>query len=127
MTRSESAPPGTAPSASETALPAPAPAPRDALAGRRITLCVTGSIAAFKAVLLVRLLLAAGADVRVVLSRAAREFVGPATFAGLTGQPVLTDMFDPASAGEPHVELGQTSDLVLVVPATADVMARLAH
>jgi phosphopantothenoylcysteine decarboxylase/phosphopantothenate--cysteine ligase len=132
MTRSPSEPPdpeppASEPLASETELAVPLPDGESGLTGRRITLCVTGSIAAFKAVLLVRLLVSEGADVRVVLSRAAREFVGPATFAGLTGNTVLTEMFDPATGGEPHVELGRTSDLVLIVPATADVLARLAH
>jgi phosphopantothenoylcysteine decarboxylase/phosphopantothenate--cysteine ligase len=98
-----------------------------ALAGKRLTLCVTGSIAAYKAVLLARRLLAEGAELEVSLSAAAREFVGPATFSGLTGRPLLGEMFAPDRAGEPHVTLGKTSDLVLVVPATADALARFAH
>lgn len=94
------------------------------LVGKRITLCVTGSVAAYKAVLLARLLVQAGADVQAVMTRSATRFVGPATLSGLTGRPVLTDMF--AGAGEPHVELARDSDLIVVVPATADVLARLA-
>jgi phosphopantothenoylcysteine decarboxylase/phosphopantothenate--cysteine ligase len=97
-----------------------------ALAGRTVTLCVTGSIAAYKAVLVVRQLLAAGARVNVVMTPSAREFVGPATFAGLTGRPVYGELFAPDQPGEPHVELGKTSDLVLVAPATADALARFA-
>lgn len=97
------------------------------LKGRRITLCVTGSIAAYKAVVLLRLLLKEGASVDVVLTRAAEQFVGRATFAGLSGKTPLGDMFDPAYAGEAHVDLAQKSELILIVPATADVLARLAH
>ena len=97
------------------------------LRGRTITLCVTGSIAAYKSVLLLRRLVAEGARVEVVLTDAAREFVGPATFAGLTGRPVFGSMFAAERAGEPHVELAKASDLVLIVPATADVLARLAQ
>ncbi len=96
-------------------------------AGRRITVCVTGSIAAYKAVLLVRLLLKEGATVDVVLSRSAREFVGAPTFSGLTGRRVYTDMFDAEEPGELHVKLAQESQLVLVAPATADVLSRLAQ
>jgi len=111
---------------SEASLPGHPPLSRAGIAGKRITLCVTGSIAAYKAVLLLRLLLAEQARVSVVLSRGAHEFVGPATFSGLTGEPVYTDPFDPALGGEPHVTLAKASDLVLVVPATADVLARAA-
>jgi phosphopantothenoylcysteine decarboxylase/phosphopantothenate--cysteine ligase len=89
-------------------------------------LCVTGSIAAFKSPVIARLLLAAGAEVQVVFSRAAREFIGPATFAGITGKPVLGDMFDRGIGGELHVELGAESSLVLVAPASADLLSRLA-
>jgi phosphopantothenoylcysteine decarboxylase/phosphopantothenate--cysteine ligase len=95
-------------------------------AGRTVTLCVTGSIAAYKAVLVLRRLLAEGARVNVVMTASAREFVGAATFSGLTGSPVFGELFAPDQPGEPHVELGKTSDLVLVVPATADAIARLA-
>ena len=96
------------------------------LSGRRISLCVTGSIAAYKAVVLLRLLLKEKAEVEVVLSSSAEHFVGAATFAGLTGRPALRDMFDPAAGGELHVDLAARTDLVLIAPATADVIARLA-
>ncbi|HLV21554.1 MAG TPA: bifunctional phosphopantothenoylcysteine decarboxylase/phosphopantothenate--cysteine ligase CoaBC [Polyangiaceae bacterium] len=95
------------------------------LSNKRIVLCVTGSVAAYKAALLLRLLRREGADVTVVLSARATEFVGAATFAALSGKPVLTDMFAPAG-GEVHVDLAAASDLVLIVPATADVLSRLA-
>jgi len=98
---------------------------RARLAGRRITLCVTGSIAAYKAAILLRLLRKEGAEVEVVLTRSAREFVGAATFSGLNGKPPLSDMFADAH-GELHVDLAARTDLLLVAPATADVLARLA-
>jgi phosphopantothenoylcysteine decarboxylase / phosphopantothenate---cysteine ligase len=97
------------------------------LRGKRITLCVTGSVAAYKAVLLLRLLQQEGADLEVVLTRAATEFVGAATFAGLLGRAPHTDMFADGMKGELHVELAQRSDLVLVAPASADCLARLAQ
>jgi phosphopantothenoylcysteine decarboxylase/phosphopantothenate--cysteine ligase len=97
----------------------------ETLAGRRITVGITGSIAAYKAVLLVRLLSKAGARVRVVMTPSARQFVGESTLSGLTGTPVLVDMFD-ARGGEAHVDLARDSELVVIAPATADVLARLA-
>lgn len=97
-----------------------------ALRGRRVTVGITGSIAAYKAVLLVRLLTKAGASVRVVMTASARAFVGESTLSGLTANPVATDMFDPTHGGEAHVELAQNSDLIVVAPATADFLARLA-
>jgi len=111
-------------------IPTPRPAlptPPKPLAGKRVVLCVTGSIAAYKAVLLVRLLLKAGVDVEVVLTRSAREFVGAATFSGLTGKRVYGDVFDAEEPGELHVKLAAKADLVLVAPATADVLARFAN
>ena len=97
------------------------------LTGRRITVGITGSIAAYKAVVLVRLLSKAGARVQVVMTRSSREFVGESTLSGLTGRAVLTDMFDRARGGELHVELARESDLIVVAPATADSLARLAN
>jgi phosphopantothenoylcysteine decarboxylase / phosphopantothenate---cysteine ligase len=99
---------------------------RKRLDGRHVTLCVTGSIAAYKAVLLLRQLMAEGAEVDVVMTTSAMEFVGAVTFAGLTGRPVQTSMFDPSQAGEIHVDLAKKTDLVVVAPATADAIARFA-
>jgi phosphopantothenoylcysteine decarboxylase/phosphopantothenate--cysteine ligase len=96
-------------------------------AGRTVALCVTGSIAAYKAVELARLLGKAGAVVLPVMTPSASRFVGPATFAGITGEAVATDMWDESLAGEIHVRLAERADLVAVVPATADVLARLAQ
>lgn len=106
--------------------PAPLERRRGRLRDKRITLAVSGSIAAYKAVLLARLLVTEGAQVQTLFTRSASQFVGAATFAGITGKPVLTDMFDPAVAGELHVDLASKTDLLLVVPATADLLARLA-
>jgi phosphopantothenoylcysteine decarboxylase / phosphopantothenate---cysteine ligase len=92
----------------------------------RIVLGVAGGIAAYKACELLRLCTEAGHRVRVVPTAAALEFVGAATWEALSGEPVRTGVF--ADVPEvPHVRLGQTADLVLVVPATADLLARAAH
>ncbi len=105
----------------------PGPTGGGRLAGKRVTLAVTGSVAAYKAVLVLRQLKHEGAEVEVVLTRGGAEFVAAATFAGLTGRPPHTDMFDPSLAGELHVELARRTDLLLIAPATADLLARLAH
>ena len=91
----------------------------------RILLGVSGGIAAYKACELVRRLRAAGHDVVVVPTDAALTFVGAATWAALSGNPVRTSVFDDAHE-VPHVRLGQTADLVIVAPATADLLARAA-
>jgi phosphopantothenoylcysteine decarboxylase/phosphopantothenate--cysteine ligase len=106
--------------------PADAPA-GGRLRGKLVTLCVTGSVAAYKAVLLLRALKQEGAEVEVVLSSSGAKFVGAATFAGLTGRSPHTSMFEEHMAGELHVELARRSDLLLIAPATADVLARLAQ
>ena len=95
------------------------------LVGRRIVVGVTGGIAAYKAALLVRALLAAGADVEVVLSRGARAFIGAVTFEGLTGRPVRSEVWEDVADGT-HVSLGRSADAIVVYPATAHTLARLA-
>jgi phosphopantothenoylcysteine decarboxylase/phosphopantothenate--cysteine ligase len=97
------------------------------LRGRTVVLCLTGSIAAYKAVELARLFVKAGAKVLPVMTPAATQFVGPVTLAGICGEPVSTNMWDASFAGEMHVKLADTADLVAIVPATADVLARLAQ
>jgi phosphopantothenoylcysteine decarboxylase/phosphopantothenate--cysteine ligase len=97
------------------------------LHGRCIALCVTGSIAAYKAVEVARLLVKAGVRVLPVMTGSAARFVGPVTLAGITGEAVASDMWDAAFPGEMHVHLAGTADLVVIVPATADILARLAH
>jgi phosphopantothenoylcysteine decarboxylase/phosphopantothenate--cysteine ligase len=97
------------------------------LEGKTVALCVTGSIAAYKSAIVARLLVKAGAEVVPVMTASAARFIGPLTLAGICGQSVKTEMFDPAWPGELHVDLGARADAVLVVPATADVLARLAE
>jgi len=97
------------------------------LDGRELILGVTGSIAAYKAVHLLRELTRAGARVSVCLSEHAREFVGPLTFRTLSGRPVLTDLFDPQSdAAVEHVALAERAAAVVIAPATANLLAKAA-
>ena len=96
--------------------------------GKRILLIVTGGIAAYKAVYLVRLLRRDGALVRVVMSEAATEFVTPLTFEVLSGNPVSWDLFAPRDEpGVEHVELATWAERIIVVPATADFLSKAAH
>jgi phosphopantothenoylcysteine decarboxylase/phosphopantothenate--cysteine ligase len=90
-------------------------------------LCVTGSIAAYKALETARLLVKGGATVIPVMTASATRFVGPVALAGICREPVRTDMWDPSFAGEMHVAIAQRADAVAIVPATADVLARLAQ
>src|SRR5690348_3464625 len=92
----------------------------------KILLGVGGGIAAYKAAELARLLMQQDHQVQVAMTRAAAEFVQPLTFAALTGRKVLTDLFAIESAIE-HISVAQEHDLLLVAPATADLMAKLAH
>ena len=97
------------------------------LSGRHILLGVSGGIAAYKSCELVRLLRKAGAKVRVVMTRGATEFVTPLSFQALSGNPVRSELFDPeAEAGMGHIELARWADQVLIAPASADLLARLA-
>jgi phosphopantothenoylcysteine decarboxylase/phosphopantothenate--cysteine ligase len=100
----------------------------------RITLGVTGGIAAYKSAELVRRLQDEGHTIQVVMTRAAREFVTPLTFAALSGQRVITDLFtnEPGGAGSlesaiDHIAVAQRTDLLLVAPATADILAKFAR
>jgi phosphopantothenoylcysteine decarboxylase/phosphopantothenate--cysteine ligase len=97
------------------------------LDGRELIVGVSGGIAAYKAAALTSLLVQQGAGVTAVLTRNARRFVGPATFAALTGRPVATRSFDsglyPLGA---HIELAARADLVVVAPASADLLAKVA-
>ncbi len=93
---------------------------------RRVVLGVSGGIASYKACLLARRLTEAGAAVDVVLTRSATEFIGPATFEALTGRPVLTSLWEPGRTLA-HVRLPQHADLIIVAPATANLIARMAQ
>lgn len=98
------------------------------LSNRHILLGVTGGIAAYKSAELIRRLKDHGADVRVVMTTAAMEFITPLTLQALSGNPVHTTLLDPeAEAGMGHIELARWADLILVAPASADFMARLAN
>ena len=98
------------------------------LANKQILLGVTGGIAAYKSADLVRRLKDAGANVQVVMTPAAQEFITPLTMQALSGHPVHTRLLDPeAEAGMGHIQLARWADLVLIAPATADFMARLAQ
>jgi len=96
--------------------------------GKKIVVGVTGSIAAFKVAGWVSTLTKEGADVSVIMTEAGSRFVAPLTFAALSGNPVLTDMFQAEeSHAISHIELGQNADLLLIAPATANTIAKLAH
>ena len=95
---------------------------------RKIILGVTGGIAAYKSPDLVRRLIERGADVQVVMSHGAQQFVTPLTFQAVSGRPVRTDLWDEAAeAAMGHIELARWADEIVIAPATAEFMARLAH
>lgn len=96
---------------------------------RKVLLGVTGGIAAFKSAILVRELVRAGADVQVVMTRAAHDFVTPLTLATLSKRPVLTELFvrDGSGLWNDHVHLARWADVMVVAPATANTLAKMAH
>jgi phosphopantothenoylcysteine decarboxylase / phosphopantothenate---cysteine ligase len=99
-----------------------------ALTGKRVLLGITGGIAAYKAAELVRLLTRAGVDVRVAMTEAATRFITPVTMQALSGQPVWTDLWDSRVADNMgHIEHSRDRDLIVVAPASADFMAKVAH
>lgn len=98
------------------------------LRGHKILLCVCGGIAAYKSADLVRRLRDAGAEVTVAMTENAQHFVGATTFQALSGRPVRTSLWDAAAeAAMGHIELARWADRVLIAPATANTLARLAH
>jgi len=98
------------------------------LKGKKILLGMTGGIAAYKAAELTRLLVKAGCDVRVAMTEAATRFITPVTMQALSGQTVWTDLWDPRVADNMgHIELSRDRDLILVAPASADFMAKVAQ
>ncbi len=96
------------------------------LKGKKILLGITGSIAAYKSILLVRLLVKAGAEVKVILTPSAKDFVTPLTLSTLSKNPVLTDLFDEQSWSN-HVMLGRWADLMLVAPCSCNTLAKMAN
>lgn len=100
----------------------------DKLKGKHITLGVTGSIAAYKSAQLVRLFVKAGAEVQVVMTPSAKEFITPLTLSTLTGKPVLSDFFQERSGSwNSHVDLGLWSDLMIIAPVTASTLGKMAN
>lgn len=115
--------------ATHGATPSPsfAPAPANALARRTILLIISGGIAAYKALDLVRRLRERGAGVRAVMTKAAQEFITPLSVGALTGGRVFTELFDREEEHDiGHIRLAREADLIVVVPATADILARMA-
>jgi phosphopantothenoylcysteine decarboxylase/phosphopantothenate--cysteine ligase len=96
------------------------------LQGKKILLAVTGSIAAYKAILLVRQLVKAGAEVKVILTKAAMDFVSPLTLATLSKNKVLTDLAED-NAWVNHVELGRWADLMVIAPLSCNTLAKMAN
>lgn len=96
------------------------------LSGRRILLGVSGGIAAYKSAYLARRFGEQGAQVRVVMTAAAERFVGRQTFAAITGNPVETELFDGSSVS-PHTDLARWAELIVVAPATTNLLGRLAN
>ncbi len=100
----------------------------ETLTQKRILLGISGGIAAYKAAELTRLLIKAGADVQVVMTAGAEAFITPLTLQALSGKPVRTGLFDAqAEHAMGHIELARWADLIVIAPASADVMARLTH
>lgn len=98
------------------------------LAGRKVLLGVSGGIAAYKAADLARRLIEVGAEVQVVMTEGARQFIAPLTFQALTGRPVRDTLWDAqAEAAMGHIELARWPDLILIAPASADLLARLSQ
>ena len=98
------------------------------LTNKRVLLGITGGIAAYKCAELSRLFSKAGAEVRVAMTKAATEFITPLTMQALSGNRVSLDLLDTeAEAAMGHIELARWADLVLIAPATADFIARIAH
>lgn len=99
-----------------------------ALQGHKILLCVCGGIAAYKSAELVRRLRDAGAEVTVAMTANAQHFVGATTFQAVSGRPVRTSLWDAAAeAAMGHIELARWADRIVIAPATANTLAKLAH
>jgi len=97
------------------------------LQGKKIVLGVTASIAAYKAALLVRLLVKAGAEVQVVMTEAAKDFVAPLTFSTLSGKPVFCEFSTPEGTWHNHVAIANWADFLIIAPATANTIAKMAN
>jgi phosphopantothenoylcysteine decarboxylase/phosphopantothenate--cysteine ligase len=120
--------PGDPPPSGSAEAPAPAPQPYNTSGGRSVTLIIGGGIAAFKSLELIRRLKERQIDVRCVLTKAAQHFVTPLSASALSHERVYTDLFDPGSEFDAgHIRLARECDLIVVAPATADLMAKMAN
>jgi phosphopantothenoylcysteine decarboxylase / phosphopantothenate---cysteine ligase len=98
------------------------------LEGKKIILGVTGSIAAYKAAILLRLLVKEGAEVQVVITAAGKQFITPVTLSALSGKPVLSEFFENSDGTwHSHVDLGLWADIMVIAPATATTLGKMAH
>ena len=99
------------------------------LDGKKIIVGVTGSIAAYKSAFLVRLLIKAGAEVKVIMTEAATNFIAPLTLSALSKNPVYSDFYKTDGSGEwnNHVELGLWADVMIIAPASANTIAKMAN
>ena len=98
------------------------------LEGKKILLGITGSIAAYKSAYLVRELVKKGAEVKIIMTATAKEFITPLTLATLSKNPILVDFFDPTNGNwNSHVKLGLWADAFLIAPASANTIAKMAH
>jgi phosphopantothenoylcysteine decarboxylase / phosphopantothenate---cysteine ligase len=98
------------------------------LEGKKIILGITGSIAAYKAAVLLRLLVKEGAEVQVVITPAGKEFITPVTLSALSGKPVISEFFEnEGGSWHSHVDLGIWADVMLIAPATAATLGKMAH
>ena len=99
-----------------------------ALKGKHIVLGITGSIAAYKACLIIRSFVKQGAEVQVVITPSGKEFITPLTLSTLTSKPVISEFFSQRDGTwNSHVELGQWADIMLIAPATASTIGKMAH
>jgi phosphopantothenoylcysteine decarboxylase/phosphopantothenate--cysteine ligase len=97
------------------------------LSGKKIIVGVTGSIAAYKSAILIRLLVKAGADVKVVMTASASEFITPLTLSVLSKHPVVSDLKNDAGIWNNHVELGLWANVMVIAPASANTIAKMAN
>ena len=98
------------------------------LSGKHIVLGITGSIAAYKACTLARLLIKAGAEVQIVITSAGKEFITPVTLSALTSKPVISEFFAQRDGSwHSHVDLGLWADAMIIAPATASTIGKMAH
>ena len=100
----------------------------NSLKGKHFVVGITGSIAAYKTCSLIRLLIKAGAEVQVVITPAGKEFITPITLSALTSKPVISEFFSQRDGSwHSHVDLGLWADAMIIAPATASTIGKMAH